>query len=589
MPFDVFVRARIKAALDGLQQTGDLQTAKSSVTKLFGQVIARSTDRQLDLFREADFANRFANQLQRVSADRRQELVAFLRAHDELARIVVFAMRDGDSPQFVYAMLMRLGKERPTQVDSYSNLAAALALVHDRPLVRNINEARVQAPDPLAIFDYYVANEKSMAFSVRNMPVELLIYVVDTTASIEDMQWALSHYAHDPMVGRRFFDIKYDVDYFKAGAPKRLNAVTYSLPNILQFGGVCADQAYFAASVGKAIGVPTAYASGASAETGHAWVGFLQADRNRGAWNFDVGRYDEFRGLRGMVLDPQTRQRIPDAVVSFTAEGISTKPLDRQNAVALSDAAEFLMKPPAASAALPSPSADDALPAEIANPPKVIRTATLENELQLLKQSLTANPGNSAAWFGVGVLAADGKLTFAQKKEWSDELLRRCGQRYPDFALAIVSPMIATIDDSLQQNNLWNIAFERFQSRFDLAAYIRMQQATNWERQRDFEKAGLCYYDVITRYVNAGPFVIAALAGAEKALKSEGNGNRVPDLYAETWARCQKPADMSSQFLQESNWYRVGTLLEQKLTEARQVQQAAAVQAQLEGALGKGR
>ena len=63
---------------------------------------------------------------------------------------------------------------------------------------------------------------------------------------------------------------------------KKVTAAGWSLPNILQHGGVCADQAYFAVTVGKSIGVPTAYTIGLGGEVGHAWVGFLQARGKRG-------------------------------------------------------------------------------------------------------------------------------------------------------------------------------------------------------------------------------------------------------------------------------------------------------------------
>src|SRR5205807_3987797 len=116
----------------------------------------------------------------------------------------------------------------------------------DKPLERHINENTAKGADPIEIFDYYVKNESRMYFGIRNVPAELLAYVVDTTASVEEMGWALQKYAGDKEVGKRFFDVKYDYDNFRKGTPKKITTLGFTLPNILKYGGVCADQAYFA-------------------------------------------------------------------------------------------------------------------------------------------------------------------------------------------------------------------------------------------------------------------------------------------------------------------------------------------------------
>jgi hypothetical protein len=479
-----------------------------------------------------------------------------------------------DSIPAVYDLFDKLRTQRPDQMDAFASLVASICVVYDVPLTRRVNEVKLTSADPLAIFDYYVANERSMAFGIKNVPPELLIYVVDTTASIDEMRWALARYPRDPMVGRHFFDIQYDTAYFREGAPKKISFVPYTLPNILRVGGVCADQAYFAVAVGKAIGVPTAYTHGESAETAHAWVGFLQAQGQKGAWNFDVGRYEEFRGVMGLVQDPQTRDYIPDAFLSYTAEMIGVTPLARQTAMALSDAASILRH-----VEKDEDFAGGELPVDAAQ--KILRKPATADILELCRQSLTQNPGNASAWFVVSRLAKEGRMTYEQKKEWSDELMKRSGAKYPDFALAVLTPMIETIDDPAKQNALWNAAFDRFQARVDLAAEIRMRQAAMWEKQKDIQKAGLCYMDVINRYANAGPFVLEALVGAEQMLRDAGTPEKILALYEQTWARCQRPKDMAGEFMQQSNWYVVGVMFERRLLQARLNQQAAQVRALL--------
>ncbi len=578
-PFDTWIHNEISAAFNDMRDTGDVDKTRDRLANAFELVISRGTDKQLDLFRDADFAWRIGWQMSKLPLTQRRDVLSYLQRHDALARIMATTVQPDDKITAVYDLFDKLRTQRPDQMDAFANLVASICVVHDEPLTRRVNENKVSSPDPLAIFDYYVANEKSMAFGIKNVPPEVLIYVVDTTASIDEMKWALSRYARDPAVGKHFFDIKYDEDYFHGTAPKKLDTAPFTLPNILRLGGVCADQAYFAVTIGKAIGVPTAYTHGESAETAHAWVGFLQAQGQKGAWNFDIGRYEEFRGVTGMVQDPQTRDYIPDAFLSYTAEMLNTTALARQTAAALSDAANYLRQ--VAKDDKPEDFATTELPADAAQ--KVARHPAAADELELCRQALAQNPGDADAWFVVGSIAKDGKMSYEQKKEWSDELLKRCGTKYPDFALAVLAPMISTIEDTTKQNALWNAAFDRFQARADLAAEIRMRQAAMWEKQKDIQKAGLCYMDVINRYVNAGPFVLDALVGAEQALRDAGTPDKVLLLYEQTWTKCQRPQDMAGEFMRESNWYVVGSMLEKRLIQARMNPQAAAVHAALTG------
>jgi hypothetical protein len=331
-------------------------------------------------------------------------------------------------------------------------------------------------------------------------------------------------------------------------------------------------------SVGKAIGVPTAYDTGESGETGHAWVGFLQTNGNAGWWNFDSGRYEAYKGVRGTVLDPLTRKHVPDSYVSLQAELIGTRAVDRQNARALADAAHRLI------AAEKSPLADVAVPADLAAGSfrSNSRKADVATELSLLELSLRQSTGCSSAWFGVRDLAVAEKLSLADKRRWADVLLRLGAKKYPDFTLAILAPMISTVTDPKQQDALWNNLFTLFQSRSDLSATIRTLQARMWDEAGEKDKAGTCYMDIITRYANAGPFVLGALDGAEKLLVNTHRGEKVITLYADTWKRIDPPQQMAGVYMTQSNWYRVGKRYVERLRSAGDTPTAASIDAQLE-------
>ena len=567
------IRGQITDTLETLQQFGDFEHAQAALQEHFDRVIATADHKDKQLFRDAALALRLVEQLKDTDEATRLQLLKYLQENEAIGSTLAFLIKPGrDDPAKVYSLLEKLRQRRGAKLDEFASLAAAICVVHEDPFRRRVNENVGHSPDALAIFDYFVGNEKHMLFGIRAVPAELLIYVVDTTASIQEMTWALSRYAGDPMVGGRFFDIEYDLDHFRRGKPKKVTLAGFNLPNILEYGGVCADQAYYAMSVGKSIGVPTAYAQGRASTVSHAWVGFLQTRGRDAWWNFDMGRYDEYQGVRGNVVDPQTRRRIPDSSISLLAELAQTSRADRQAATAYTDAALRLLKPAEVDEQTSGGFVGDRA---IEAPPTT--DIDVETILALIETGLRLSPGYAPAWMVVRDLAENGHLTLKQKKYWSTVLHRLCGSRYPDFYLAILQPMIQSIEDTKEQNALWNKAFALFPERHDLAAQVRMSQGRMWLNANEPAKAGACYEDVIFRYANAGHVVTTALRRAEKILRDAGQGRSMLTLYERAFRSIKKPKDMAGPFFRQSNFYRVGKMYAQRLDEAGLGQQAAAV------------
>ncbi|MCL4209545.1 MAG: hypothetical protein HRU76_00275 [Phycisphaeraceae bacterium] len=579
-PRDV-VTQRTAAVMDDLVRTGDLERAETELAALFDSLIGYAAIREVEAFRETACHLRLVRQLKAADLQWPIDTITFLRDNPTFARALAFAARpDQEKMKEVYALVDRFRQERGDRVEKYANLAAAICVVHDRPLRRNYNENVVSAPDPIALFDFFLANEKRMTFGLTGVPAELLIYVVDATASIEELHWAAAKYAGHPAVGSLFFDIQYDYDHYRTGAPKKSTQAGWNLPNILRYGGVCADQAYYAVTVGKAIGVPTAYTIGVGADVSHAWVGFLQADKRQAWWNFETGRYDAYIGLKGLVFDPQIRRPVNDSQVALLAAFALSRPEDRCTAAAFVDAAARLNGLSRDKASFdPRPLS----PPPGGRAPRPIRSTVVKDQLALLEAGLKASPGYADGWFLLRGMAADGLLSLDDKKTWAGVLDRLCGQRFPDFSLSILIPMIESVEDVKEQDTLWNNVFRSYQGRHDLAAEVRMKQAEMWEKRGEVNRAGDCYLDVIRRYANAGPFVITALAKAEKLLRDSNRAAEVPALYAAAWQSIQRPEDMAGQFAVQSNWYRVGMLYAGKLEEAGQNQMAAQVRATVKG------
>ena len=570
------VHERIEAALDQLEEDGDYDKAYEALLELFDQVVAHVHHRHQQQFRRTAVAVRLVAQLRELPASQSETLLPYLRANPQLTSTLVLAvMPERQSVRGVYGLLDKLREEHGERLNTYANLATAICIVHDRDLVMRVNENTAEAPDPVELFEYFLRHENRMVLGVRNVPPQLLVFVVDTTASIDDLTWALRRFGGDPNLGRRYFQISYDYDHLRRGTPKRVTEEGFNLPNILEYGGVCADQAYFAMQVGKAMGIPTAYASGRGANVGHAWLGYFDGRGRQPGWNFNAGRYEEFQDIRGLVRHPQTRERIPDAFVSLQAEMLGTSRTARQTSIALTDAAARIVQwmrdekePP------------DRPHVRIHDLMGQPRQAEVASALSLLEAAANQNPANERAWLLVRNLAKDGAMSMAQIQRWAGVLEQFCGQKYPDFAAEIIVPMVRSVPDLARQDALWNRVYNFFRRRPDIAAEIRFEQAQMWEEAGELRRAGRAYEDILRNFANSGPHVIDALERSEKALREMERPRRIPQLYGQTWQRIRRPDPTA--YSNVSNWYRVGERYAEILEEFGERQKARDVRADLE-------
>jgi hypothetical protein len=578
-PFAAVIEARAGGILDRLAESADAGQASREAGALFDQVVFHAPDQSTAAFLEAAVTRRVVHHLS-LDADpaRRARLRHGLRGRPELARTLTLLVDErGDDIPAVYGVADRLLSERGDAAGRLHQLTAALCVVHDRALRLRVNENQAEAPDVVLLFDYYLRHEKRMLHGLAEVPAELLVHVVDVTASVADLEWALERYAGDGAVGARYFDVAYDHDHFARGTVKRSTAAGWSLSSILAHGGVCADQAYFAATVGKAIGVPTTYSVGLQ-ESAHAWVGFLEARGATGRFNFDAGRYDSFRLVKGSLRHPQTGAATPDSHVALLAELIGTSLGDRLAAASLIEGAARLAALSAAGAT--APPVEAALAAAARPAPRACDAGAAQ---ALLESGLRRCPGHRAGWLLLRDMAQAGQLARDDKRRWTGVLDRLCGRRYPDFSVEVIGAMVRSEPDPERQNTMWNQLFANVQERHDLAAAVRVEQADLWRARGEPRKAGQCYEDVINRFCESGFVVTEALAAAEKLLREEARPDLVPALYERAWACMRVPDDRSAYFWRGSPWWHVGRRYADRLEEAGQIREATAVRARLDG------
>lgn len=172
----------------------------------------------------------------------------------------------------VLEILGELQAKRPDQFRTYPSLALAIALVYDVPPPPHWPHAQVSAtalprvlPQPLEAFDWWVGQDRKgrTAHRLSRLPARELKYVVDVSAPLAELTWAQDALPVDlAAVPDLYNRVEYRTERVARNQPL-WPGPTYRLRDLLETGGICADQAYFAAMVGKARGVPTLLFQGA--------------------------------------------------------------------------------------------------------------------------------------------------------------------------------------------------------------------------------------------------------------------------------------------------------------------------------------
>lgn len=264
-------------------------------------------------------------------------LGAWLFAQREFSRLFFETLSPLDYLPATLQVLDGLYAADPRRFERYASLALALALVHDVPPPPHWPHGQVEArqlrrtllPVGTAFGFLIEADERNQSLHrLRRLSVSELKFVIDTPAPLPELTWARQS-VRVPLsqLALTYDSVRYRLDRVEANLTSWPGA-SYSLTDILREGGICVDQAYFAAQAGKARGVPTLLFRGAGLDGRHAWFGFLGAGEQ---WEMDAGRHAEQRYVSGVAFDPQTWTDISDHELSFLAEGFRKLPTYRQS------------------------------------------------------------------------------------------------------------------------------------------------------------------------------------------------------------------------------------------------------------------
>lgn len=221
--------------------------------------------RELTQGREAGQGKLFMNWMLR---DRVHPLRAFIRN---------FMAQEGDPENMAYALrtFFDIWKGTPEQERGrYLNPAIACSLLSPE-VAHSPGLIRVRTPrlSPVQLFHYFREQDRHrrLLTDIKKMSVERLLMVVDVRLPMSELNWVTKNLNYDRASwAHKAYN---SVSYLMERATRDTDPyTTYTFEEILEEGGVCRDQAYFAACSAKVMGIPALIAVGDGDRGPHAWV-----------------------------------------------------------------------------------------------------------------------------------------------------------------------------------------------------------------------------------------------------------------------------------------------------------------------------
>ena len=267
-------------------------------------------------------------------------LQAWVLSNEDFSEQFFSSIKAVDHLPNMLSILETLYRRDPGKFARYPSLALAIALVYDVPPPPWWPHFQVskealprKLPQPQDTFDRLTREDMlgHTYFRLARLRAEELKFAVDVAAPASELDWSEANvpYSLDDFE-QTYLMINYRLDRANNYALMSWTGQPYTLQAIKAQGGICVDQAYFAAEAGKARGIPTLLFTGQGQDSRHAWFGFLDGERK---WRLDAGRYAEQRFVTGNALDPQTWMGMSDHDLEFLSERFRALPTFTQSRV----------------------------------------------------------------------------------------------------------------------------------------------------------------------------------------------------------------------------------------------------------------
>jgi len=261
------------------------------------------------------------------------EFARELLADPSFSRAFFSTVSDSDYFPLVLANLREIRESHPTRWREFSSLAIALAVVSDSALPPFWPHAQV-APnlvpkgvppvaEQFAAWSAAASTPGKLLLDPRKLSPSQLKFALDAFVEPSELDWARKNVRLSRSnFGRAFDQVRYRGDRIKSRAFEWAGG-PYTLAAISGQGGICVDQAHFAAIAGKARGLPTLFFTGQGSDGGHAWFGYMRGDDR---WELDCGRYSQQNYAVGRALDPQSWLPISDHELKLLSARFRDKP-----------------------------------------------------------------------------------------------------------------------------------------------------------------------------------------------------------------------------------------------------------------------
>ncbi|QDT18136.1 hypothetical protein [Alienimonas californiensis] len=465
------------------------------------------------LFAE-EFARAHEDQIRAGFGEKADEIMAWLKERPEVRETLFNAFKPSDDVAAGMTVFRQLYDEFGDGLDKYGGLATAAAVVWDDPERGPYNyefhakraKATLPASElPAAVENvrYFLDREAAMQGRAERLPWELLVLTVDHETPIDERDWALTMYGNvRNQFGKCYSQVPYDTNMIKTDEREtELDGLPYTLPTILEKGGVCAHQADYAARVGKSLGVPAMYVRGDGkfGGAGHAWVMWVDVTGvTDSALKFTLeshGRYQDDNYYVGYLNEPQTGEETTDRDLMRRLHSVAT---DRN----ASRHADLLMR---------------AYPIVAQRAGEGGEELSMDARLDYLDAVNQIDTWNGAAWRERARLGTEnaGNLSKDQTRRYKQDLKRlfRDFAPFPDFTQEVFAGISVYETDEEKRLELTRQLLDAYAAagRPDLSfetlpAYVDSLIAQN----RTAEGVGLIT-DALMKYADEGRYTPAAL------------------------------------------------------------------------------
>ncbi|HEV3272457.1 MAG TPA: hypothetical protein VGZ93_09775 [Candidatus Methylacidiphilales bacterium] len=272
-----------------------------------------------------------------VLADPAQLKTFIVLGRDEtVSHLFVEKLDPDDIKEQALKNLIRLSEATAADLHEYAALGVAYSLVFDEPFPDDWPHAQVSHDavpigdlDIVKRFQFYVQSNRAgkLDLNPTRLSFENLKYLVDSEVKLSELEYAQKNRIPYSGFADAFFSIQYDhsrISNMKNGSQTyNWPNPSYALADILDKGGICIDQAYYAEMIGKGRGIPTIRFDGYGVDGAHSWFGYMTSS---GKWDLDCGRYEDQAYPKGFAVDPQTWRPIDDSVLQNIFKNGATNP-----------------------------------------------------------------------------------------------------------------------------------------------------------------------------------------------------------------------------------------------------------------------